>query len=87
MLESKTIWRIIKCVVWIAGLYASTMYSFHTLYFIFSGFYLMFTNLGKREEGSLSAYSVFNKNFERLHGTMDGMSLFKSNPDVPEMVI
>lgn len=39
----------------------------------------MFTNLGKRQEGTLSAYSVFNDNFERLAGTMDGNSLFKSN--------
>jgi hypothetical protein len=41
--------RILKVVLWIAGLYAAAYYSFHTLYFIFSGFYLMFTNLGKRK--------------------------------------
>jgi hypothetical protein len=78
-MEHKTIIRIAKIVIWIAGLYASSMYSMHTLYFIFSGFYFMFTNLGKRQEGTLSAYSVFNDNFERLAGTMDGNSLFKSN--------
>lgn len=55
--------RIIKIVLWTAGLYASAYYSLHTLYFIFSGFYFMFTNLGKREKGTLSAYSVFNENF------------------------
>eukprot|EP01039_Chlorochromonas_danica_P005416 gene5416-5957_t len=29
------------------------------------------TNLGERKEGELSAYSVFNRNFERLPGTLD----------------
>ena len=63
--------------LWIAGLYAAAYFSFHSLYFIASGFYWMFTNLGKRKEGTLSAYSVFNENFERLHGTMDGTELFR----------
>jgi hypothetical protein len=85
-MDKKNITRIIKIVLWVVGLYASSIYSLHTLYFIFSGFYFMFTNLGKREEGTLSAYSVFNDNFERLAGTMDGNTLFKSNggeQDVP----
>lgn len=30
---------------------------------------VIFCNLGTREEGTLSAYSVFNPNFERLQGT------------------
>lgn len=80
-MEKKIVIRIIKIVLWISGLYLSTYYSLHTLYFIFSGFYFMFTNLGKRKEGTLSAYSVFNENFERLHGTMDGMSLFKGGAE------
>lgn len=79
MMEKATIIRIVKVVVWTVGLYLSTFYSFQNLYVIFTGFYLMFTNLGKREKGTLSAYSVFNDNFERLYGTMDGMSLFKGS--------
>ena len=59
-MERKIIIFIVKAVLWILGLYAAAYYSFHTLYFIFSGFYFMFTNLGKRKEGTLSAYSVFN---------------------------
>lgn len=31
----------------------------------------IFTNLGERKKGTLSAYSVFNKNFEKLPGTFD----------------
>ena len=38
----------------------------------------MFTNMGKREKGTLSAYSVFNENFERLQGTMDPNALFNT---------
>ena len=68
---------MLKVLLWIAGLYAAAYFSFHSLYFIISGFYWMFTNLGKRKEGTLSAYSVFNDNFERLHGTMDGTELFR----------
>jgi hypothetical protein len=75
-MDRTTIIRIIKVCIWIGGLYASTIFSLHTLYFIISGFYFMFTNLGKRQPGTLSAYSVFNDNFERLAGTMDGNSLF-----------
>ena len=34
-------------------------------------FYLIYANMrsGPKEEGQLSAYSVFNPNFERLEGT------------------
>jgi hypothetical protein len=62
-MDKTNVLRIIKVVVWIAGLYASTIFSLHTIYFIASGFYFMFTNFGKREAGTLSAYSVFNDNF------------------------
>jgi hypothetical protein len=48
------------------------------MYLIFSGFALIFMNLGTREEGSLSAYSIFNKGYYSLLGTfkpedVDGM--------------
>ena len=37
--------------------------------FVFATFFaLIFLNLGKREEGELSAYNVFNPNFQRLQG-------------------
>ena len=31
--------------------------------------YLLFTNLGKRKEGEISAYSMFNDNNEEIAGT------------------
>ena len=60
LMEKKIIVFVLKAILWIAGLYASAYYSFHTIYFVVTGFYFMFTNLGKRKEGTLSAYSVFN---------------------------
>lgn len=38
------------------------------LWLMFWGVFLVFDNLGKRQKGTLSAYSVFNKNFERPIG-------------------
>ena len=38
------------------------------MWLIFWGVFLIFDNLGKRAKGTLSAYSVFNKNFERPIG-------------------
>lgn len=61
MIERKVVLQIVKVVMWVTGLYLSTRYHMHTLYFIVSGFYLMFTNLGTRQKGTLSAYSVFNE--------------------------
>lgn len=62
-MDKKNLLTAAKIIIWIAGLYAAALFSLHTLYFIFSGFYFIFTNLGKREPGTLSAYSVFNENF------------------------
>ena len=43
-----------------------------------SGFILIFANLGQRKPGTLSAYSVFNKNNEKLLGTFDLDSVERS---------
>ena len=44
---------------------------FGAVYFAVSGFYLMYKNTrtGPKDKNHLSAYSVFNKNHERLDGT------------------
>ena len=39
------------------------------LLLIFAGFVAIFTNLGRRQ-GGLSAYSIFNKGFQSLQGTL-----------------
>ena len=41
------------------------------LYICLTGFVVIFSNLGKRAPGTLSAYSVFNPNFEELPGTLN----------------
>lgn len=37
-------------------------YEVSTIFFSISGIIFIFSNLGKRAPGTLSAYSVFNKN-------------------------
>ena len=46
----------------------SIIYSMQGLYVILTGFALIFTNLGTREKGTLSAYSIFNKGYKKLMG-------------------
>lgn len=41
------------------------------LYILGTGFSIILLNLGKREDGELSAYSVFNEDFQELPGTLN----------------
>ena len=59
----------IKIIVFLIGLRISFIFGFTSLYLTISGMYFIFTNLGQRPKGTLSAYSVFNENFEELPGT------------------
>jgi hypothetical protein len=43
-------------------------FGLHIIYVVLSGFALIFTNLGRREDGSLSAYAIFNPGGQRLAG-------------------
>uniref|UniRef100_A0A251S013 Uncharacterized domain SAYSvFN n=1 Tax=Helianthus annuus TaxID=4232 RepID=A0A251S013_HELAN len=36
-----------------------------------TGFAIIFVNLGKREQGDMSAYSIFNEDFRELPGTFN----------------
>jgi len=65
-----TIDAILKFILWILLYYVFLRLEFGTVYFIFSIFVLMFTNLGKRKKGEMSAYSVFNKNQKALPGSL-----------------
>lgn len=56
-----------KVAAWIALFYYLGPYARPALVFA-TFFALIFLNLGKREEGELSAYNVFNPNFQRLQG-------------------
>lgn len=58
-------------LLWTIGWMIAIHFQHGLLYFIISLLTFMMTNLGERKEGELSAYSVFNRNFERLPGTLD----------------
>lgn len=61
--------RIAFFTAWVFGAYLALRFdpSALQLYVILTVFYLIFTNLGERRSG-LSAYSVFNRNCERIMG-------------------
>ena len=62
-----TVKLFVKIALWVALFYWLGPLSRPALVFV-TFFYLIFSNLGQRKEGELSAYSVFNPNFERLEG-------------------
>ena len=66
---------LIGLVVWAALWRCSAFLNLASLYFMASCFLLMFLNLGERRAGELSAYSVFNKGFAQLLGTMTAEQL------------
>ncbi|KAI9087072.1 hypothetical protein K1719_031033 [Acacia pycnantha] len=41
------------------------------VYIIATGFALILFNLGKRQAGDVSAYSIFNEDFRELPGTLN----------------
>ena len=45
-------------------------YKMGLIYFLISGILAIMFNLGKRDPNTLSAYSIFNKNYERIPGTL-----------------
>ena len=57
--------------MWLVLLKFAIAYQVAKIYIMLSGFVLIFANLGKRAPGTLSAYSIFNKNNEKILGTFD----------------
>lgn len=51
-----------KAAIWLLLLYLASLAKLGNLFFIGSGLYLIFTNLGKLKPGEKSAYSIFNPN-------------------------
>ncbi|KAH7276788.1 hypothetical protein KP509_39G021700 [Ceratopteris richardii] len=41
------------------------------LYILATAFAVIFFNLGRRQEGEVSAYSIFNEGFQELPGTLN----------------
>lgn len=73
--ESTYDWKIIsiKCLLWFTLLVIFIRLEFGAIYFIISLLYLIWTSMNsRRRRNQLSAYSVFNKNFEKIQGTFSG---------------
>lgn len=57
-------------MLWSAGCKLATYYDLGPIYILCSILIFMFTHLGKRKEGEMSAYSLFNEGGERLPGDL-----------------
>ena len=69
--------------LWCIGVKVSYLYNLHGIYIVISGFTMIFANLGTRKEGTMSAYSIFNKGYSAILGTLtsddiDGMYVKRS---------
>uniref|UniRef100_A0A0N5A010 SAYSvFN domain-containing protein n=1 Tax=Parastrongyloides trichosuri TaxID=131310 RepID=A0A0N5A010_PARTI len=56
---------------YLSGQFLFNYAGFGIVYMICFLMLLMYLNMGKRKEGEISAYSVFNENFESLPGQMN----------------
>ena len=73
--ESITNWKIIflKFLIWLTLFVIFLRLEFGVIYFIISLLYLIWNSLdSRRRRNELSAYSVFNPNFEKIQGTFSG---------------
>jgi len=62
---------IVKIFIWLLVQYIFVKYlEFGAMFFLATCVYLIIKNLGSREKGTLSAYSVFNKNNEAILGSV-----------------
>lgn len=65
-------WTILS--VWMVGSKLASRWDLGPIYLLFTLFYVMFRNLGKRT-GEFSAYSIFNRGARRLNGQLDSAQL------------
>jgi len=64
--------------LWFLGWYIFIQYlEIGAIYILISTFVGMMVHLGEKKEGELSAYSVFNSNFQRLIGTTTAEDLIR----------
>ena len=72
-------WTVqIYSILWLLCWYLTSYYlGIGSIYFMISTLVGMMYHLGERQEGELSAYSVFNRNFTRLVGTVDAEQMIR----------
>ena len=63
---------VLKVILWCSLWAFFITLEFGAVFFIVSVFYFMFTNFrkSKKQDGEMSAYSVFNPNCEAIKGTL-----------------
>ncbi|KAL6979837.1 hypothetical protein U1Q18_021493 [Sarracenia purpurea var. burkii] len=66
---SLKMWAII--VMWFTLAPVAHSWDLGPLYILATGFAIIFLNLGKRQHGDMSAYSIFNEDFRELPGTLN----------------
>mmetsp|Transcript_7581 Transcript_7581/g.15407 ORF Transcript_7581/g.15407 Transcript_7581/m.15407 type:complete len:213 (+) Transcript_7581:131-769(+) len=71
VLLSVKAWQWAVFVVWLILSRIAYVHELGPVYIIMTGFVIIFTNLGRRREGEMSAYSVFNDNFQELPGNFN----------------
>ena len=77
--EEESVWTwldisilCVKLLLWCSLFLFAVHFEVGAVYVLTSGFAFIWLNLGSkgRKDGKLSAYSVFNKNFETIKGTL-----------------
>ncbi|XP_021765687.1 uncharacterized protein LOC110730213 isoform X1 [Chenopodium quinoa] len=62
-------WALI--ILWFIMAPVAHRWDLGPLYILGTGFFIIFWNLGHRQSGELSAYSIFNEDFRELPGTLN----------------
>lgn len=89
----KVRWILFKFLIYLILQYIFFIFQFGAVFFIFACFYLILTNLNdrRRRKNDLSAYSVFNKDCQRLPGTVTAEQLqagmMGAGLHIPSMII
>uniref|UniRef100_A0A5B7AIT7 SAYSvFN domain-containing protein n=1 Tax=Davidia involucrata TaxID=16924 RepID=A0A5B7AIT7_DAVIN len=66
---SLKVWAVI--IIWFILAPVAYRWDLGPLYILGTGFTVIFLNLGKRQHGEISAYSIFNEDFRELPGTLN----------------
>ncbi len=74
-LDIITMRNIIILFIWAVIYKLFIIYGFGLVYFFLTIILLIFNNLGERKPWELSAYSIFNPNFERIPGSMTSQNI------------
>ena len=74
-LDIITMRNIIIFFIWAVIYKLFIIYGFGLVYFFLTIILLIFNNLGERKPWELSAYSIFNPNFERIPGSMTSKNI------------